>query len=69
MSASNSTTQSNPGVQDSDKKVDAYCSKLIENYRVLLKTSQIDINRVSELPMQNFEEFQAMIAVDSIVSV
>ena len=52
--------------QEQEKKVDAYCSKLIENYRIIMKSSQIDISK-AELPTQNFEEFHAMIATDNIV--
>jgi hypothetical protein len=52
---------------DNDKKVDAHCSKLIENYKIILKSSQVDVSHIG-LPSQNFEELQTMVATDNIVS-
>ena len=54
-------------IQSHDKQIDTCCSKLLENYKIILKSSQIDIADRDQ-PKQNFEELQVMLATENIVS-
>lgn len=54
--------------QSHEKQIDACCSKLIENYKTILKSSQIDTTTRNQ-PKQSFEEFQTVVATENIVSI